>query len=555
MADPQAPQNPQTPAQPAQPAANPSQNQWEVASEAPAAPQTPAVPSTPGTMSKIALGALAGAQSPSNDNPWEVTSESPIAPPAPKPDIVDRLAAKVPLADRINKGLKEGVEAGFGLHDIDASNHPMVQALGQTWDNLKAAARQSYARLGGDLPIPGVGGDAVKTLAAAATPIDMLAEGINGMANLIEGGGKELIAGAKSKDPQQISRGFGKMMSGMSQAIAGSELPDVSDNAMSVAKAGASKISDALENSRAAKVAAKTAEADKAAEAGEVTEGHFKKAAEPPQPQHGKPVEVASPLDRATINNMPGGKDLSPEAVDTLHQHVGDTIPVGSTAKNTVMRAVEPVQKALTDTGIKMNKVIANAPEFSTSTLGDTESTLLKDVADIRENLPTKEDDPLNKVVDKQVEAAYPALNSTNPAEVLAYRRKLGTQIDWNNIVRNPETSGEAANLTKVKIYNSLGNKIHTEIPETVELDKIFQPNLELQSHLDAKLGKAVSRDPVEANAQAASEFRKGKVALNVAKHNAQVDKNIGIAKKVLTALGAGAAGGIGIDMAKHLIP
>jgi hypothetical protein len=348
------------------------------------------------------------------------------------------------------------------------------------------------------------------------------------------------------------------MMSGMSQAIAGSELPDVSDNAMSVAKAGASKISDALENSRAAKVAAKAAEADKAAkaaEAGEVTEGHFKKAAEPPQPQHGKPVEVASPLDRATINNMPGGKDLSPEAVDTLHQHVGDTIPVGSTAKNTVMRAVEPVQKALTDTGIKMNKVIANAPEFATSTLGDTESTLLKDVADIRENLPTKEDDPLNKVVDKQVEAAYPALNSTNPAEVLAYRRKLGTQIDWNNIVRNPETSGEAANLTKVKIYNSLGNKIHTEIPETVELDKVFQPNLELQSHLDAKLGKAVSRDPVEANAQAASEFRKGKIALNVTKHNAQVDKNIGIAKKVLTALGAGAAGGIGIDLGKHLIP
>jgi hypothetical protein len=118
------------------------------------------------------------------------------------------------------------------------------------------------------------------------------------------------------------------------------------------------------------------------------------------------------------------------------------------------------------------------------------------------ESFKRRINDPLNRVVDTQVEAAYPALESTDPSEVLAYRRKLGNQIDWNGITTSPETAGEARDLTQVKIYHALGNKLHAEIPEIAKLDKVFQPNLELQSRLDAKLGKGISRNPVEASQQ-----------------------------------------------------
>jgi hypothetical protein len=53
-----------------------------------------------------------------------------------------------------------------------------------------------------------------KAVAGALTPVDMFASGIEGMPNLIDSGSRELISGAKAKDPQAIARGFAKMMSG-----------------------------------------------------------------------------------------------------------------------------------------------------------------------------------------------------------------------------------------------------------------------------------------------------------------------------------------------------
>ena len=251
---------------------------------------------------------------------------------------------------------------------------------------------------------------------------------------------------------------------------------------------------------------------------------------ETPAPQHGTPVKVASPLDNPTIVKSLGGKDLSPEGLKTLKQHVGGTpgaeIEVGSTPKNTLYKAVGPVQKTLQETGVKVARVIADAPEFEKSTIADPSSTILKDLTDVRDNLPLREDDPLNKVVDKQLESAYPALESTSPQEILSARRVLGGQIDWSNITNSPETAGEVKNLTQAKIYHALGNKLHAEIPETAALDKVFQPNLELQSHLDAKLGEAVSRDPVQAEADRLSELNKGKAQLANQAHNEIVDAN-----------------------------
>ena len=162
-------------------------------------------------------------------------------------------------------------------------------------------------------------------------------------------------------------------------------------------------------------------------------------------------------------------------------------------------------------------------------------------------NLPLKLDDPMNKVVDTQLQAAYPVLESTDPSEVLAYRRKIGGQIDWSNLTNSPETSGEAKNLTQSrKIYNALGNKLHAEIPETAALDKVFQPNLELQTFLDKN---GVSRDPVEANTEHLSELNKGKRQLAVDVHNAKVARNWKIVSR------AGIWGtGLGYDALRHLV-
>jgi hypothetical protein len=309
-----------------------------------------------------------------------------------------------------------------------------------------------------------------------------------------------------------------------------------------------------------------------------------------PIPQHGTPVDTSQPFDRATVDKLAGGRNLSDEAFKTLKQHVSDTsdhalfqdskgdihsvpaseldkeramdknltvlsrtpagtdIEAGSTPKNLLHKLSEPVQKTLTDTGLKMNQVVQKAPAFKTSTIADPTTNLLKDIDDVRDNLPLKLNDPLNRVVDTQMEAAYPVLESTDPSEVLAYRRKLGSQIDWANITHSPETAGEAKNLAQAKIYNALGTKLHAEIPETVDLDKVFQPNLELQTFLDKN---GVSRNPVDANAEHLSELAKGKRKVAVDAHNAQVDKNWNRIKMAGKVVGYG---GLGYEAAKHVI-
>jgi hypothetical protein len=289
--------------------------------------------------------------------------------------------------------------------------------------------------------------------------------------------------------------------------------------------AGIEKLEAAVNGVKAAR-AAKTAEA--ATGIAEVNPEQFVYREPTPAPQHGSPVKVGSPLDNATINRLPGGKDLSPDAVKTLKEHIGGTpgeeIEVGSTPKNTLLRAVGPVRKTLADTGVKLNEAVAQAPPFEHSIV--QEGKIHEAIDGVIDNLPGGDEERLTKTVEKEMESADSALSSKDPKEVLAYRRKLGSQIDWNNIVKNPDTPGETQNLARAKIYRALTDKIHEEIPETVPLDKIFQPNLELQSHLDAKLGTALSRDPAEAEAQRASELEKGKRQLGDEAYNEVIAKN-----------------------------
>ena len=261
---------------------------------------------------------------------------------------------------------------------------------------------------------------------------------------------------------------------------------------------------------------------------------------EGPAPQHGTPVKVESPLDGPTVGKQIGGKDLSAEALKTLNQHAGDTIPVGGTAKNSLMKAVEPTVRTINETASKMNDIVDNAPKFTTSAMTDSGiggGRFLDDIEAIRKNLPPSVRDTLTQDVDGVMEDADAALNSTDPSEVLEYRRKLGQQIDWSDISKNPTTPAEVTNATRARVYRALGDKIHEEIPETVELDKTLQPNLELRSHMRSKLGDRVVDDPMAAKSEAQSEFKKGKTAVENAAHNEQVAKNWGIIKTAINAL------------------
>jgi hypothetical protein len=265
-----------------------------------------------------------------------------------------------------------------------------------------------------------------------------------------------------------------------------------------------------------------------------------------PAPQHGAPVTVESPLDGPTVGKQLGGKDLSQEALDALQQHVGDKIPVGSTAKNRLTAAVEPVTKAISDTASKMNSIVSDAHSFTTSVAQDSvfgEGTLNSTMDGIKKNLPPSVRESLSGDIDAVLQDTDKALNSTDPTEVLEARRKLGNSIDWDKIEKNPTTPAEVQNLAKAKVYRALGDKIHSEIPETVELDKVLQPNLELRSHLQRKVGERLVDDPHSATVEAQSELKKGKTQIENQAHNAQVAKNWALVKAAGLAAGVGASG------------
>ena len=275
---------------------------------------------------------------------------------------------------------------------------------------------------------------------------------------------------------------------------------------------------------------------------------------ETPAPQHGAPVKVESPLDGPTVGKQLGGKDLSREALDTLQSHVGENIPVGSTAKNRLTAAVEPTVRAINETATKMNKVVTDAPDFTTSVMQDSifgEGKFTDEIEGLKKNLPPSVREALTPDVDAVMEDADKALNSSDPGEVLEYRRRLGNQIDWDKVEKNPTTAAEVQNAARVKVYRALGDKIHSEIPETVELDKQLAPNLELRSHIRSKLGDRVVDDPQAATAEAQSEFKKGKTTIDNAIHNEAVAKNWQRIKAGLIVLGVG--GGVIHEIEKFL--
>jgi hypothetical protein len=258
---------------------------------------------------------------------------------------------------------------------------------------------------------------------------------------------------------------------------------------------------------------------------------------------HGTPVSVTTPLDSAAISKSLGGKDLSTQAIKTLHDHVGSDIPVGSTPKTQAMAAVEPVQNMILQTASKMNQIVRNAGDFTTNIETDAgfgNNTLTSDIEALKKNLPASDRAKLSQDVDSVIEDANSVLKSTNPAEVLEYRRQLGNSIDWENVSKNPETPKEAQNTTASKLYRVLTDKLHNEIPDTVPLDRVLGPHLELRSHLRNRLGERAFEDPISATAEAQEQARRGKQAIEDDAHNTQVAKNWGRVKGALVTLGVG---------------
>jgi hypothetical protein len=127
--------------------------------------------------------------------------------------------------------------------------------------------------------------------------------------------------------------------------------------------------------------------------------------------------------------------------------------------------------------------------------------------------------------------------------EILEHRRQLGRQIDWDKIEKNPSTPQEVQNAARARVYRALGEKIHDEIPTTVNIDKGLQPNLELMSHMKSKLGERVVDDPHAATVEHQSELKKGKTSVENDAHNEVVAKNWARVKTALITLGVG--GGI----------
>jgi hypothetical protein len=307
---------------------------------------------------------------------------------------------------------------------------------------------------------------------------------------------------------------------------------------------------DAVKAARAAKAAqTATQAADEEGLISRLTPDILKKRPPTPAPLHGIPVVAENtPFDSATINKVAGGgKQLSREAVAELQSRQGTAIPVGSTAQNRVIADIEPNDLAIRTQTAKLNQIVRDAKPAKTSVLDSGD--LQNKIADLKSEVPQSLRKKAAADIDAEVKNASDALKSKDLQEILDYRRKLGGQIDWNNVGLSEYTPGEIVNSARATIYRALTDKIHTELPETVAVDGKLAPNLELRSFYN-KINPRGVEDPASATAEANTEFRKGKTQVENAAHNAAADKYRQRLAHILTLAGIGT----GYDLLRHFI-
>lgn len=142
--------------------------------------------------------------------------------------------SSAPAPGSFHRGLDFGFQQGLGFQSPDPNNPHSLEfsdMAKQFWNNLSDSAGKSYARLGGidisdpektkDIPVWRLDVPVHSALAAAVTPIDMIASGIEGMATTLESGGKELVEGLRKGDHEKIGRGTGKVIASLGQLAMG----------------------------------------------------------------------------------------------------------------------------------------------------------------------------------------------------------------------------------------------------------------------------------------------------------------------------------------------
>ena len=245
---------------------------------------------------------------------------------------------------------------------------------------------------------------------------------------------------------------------------------------------------------------------------------------EPPAPTPkpvSTPVKVDTPLDDATIRKL-GGKDLSAEARATIQQHSGGVIPAASSPETELLTTVRPVNETIQQQGAKLDAILKNAPPLEDSLatkpggVAYSDSSALDDALfKLKTNLPGGTEESLGKAIDKEFLRYQGATASTDPVEINNAIRDLDQRINSYRAPEQPlDTPADAADAARVTLRRALRSSLDTALPETQPINDVLGKNLEVRSLLRQKFGD-VAFDPDAADAQAASEYQKGKTQLD----------------------------------------
>jgi hypothetical protein len=270
------------------------------------------------------------------------------------------------------------------------------------------------------------------------------------------------------------------------------------------------------------------------------------------------PVQVDSSFDDAVIRKT-SGKDLSPDARETLRNAAGPVIPAGSSPELHLLKAVPEVNATIATEGTKLAKILADNGPLSTTPAASVTSAL----DNLRDSLPGGTEESFGKAIDKEATKAKDVLSSTDPVAINDYIRQLDKSISSYTAPEDGiDTASNAADAARVTIRRALRDTINSEIPATKPINTVLGNNIEVRSVLRKRLG-AVADDPSAAQSQYISELRKGQdqlardtanksIAEELAARKAKVSRNKAVAKAVI---GGGGAALVGEKVLRSLVP
>jgi hypothetical protein len=196
----------------------------------------------------------------------------------------------------------------------------------------------------------------------------------------------------------------------------------------------------------------------------------------PPLPETPAPVstplKIDSPMDDATIRKSVGGKDLSPDARETLRNATGPVIPAGSSPELQLLKAVPEVNSTITTQSNALAKILADNGSLSTT----PEATVTTALDNLRDSLPGGTEESFGKAIDKEATKAKDVLSSTDPVAINDYIRQLDKSISSYTAPEDGiDTASNAADAARVTIRRALRDTINSEIPATKPINSVGQ--------------------------------------------------------------------------------